>query len=58
MNVYIIIQFLEYCKVEDLDGGEVKFIREGFEKRVSILTFFFEQMILFPMTKKDVYFSI
>ena len=27
--------FLEYCKVEDLDGGEVKFIREGFEKRVS-----------------------
>jgi len=23
----------KYCKVEDLDGGEVKFIREGFEKR-------------------------
>ncbi len=29
------LYFLEYCKVEDLDGGEVKFIREGFEKRVS-----------------------
>ena len=27
--------FLEYCKVEDLDGGGVNFIRGGFEKRVS-----------------------
>ena len=47
MNVYIIIQFLEYCKVEDLDGGEVKFIREGFEKRVSILTFFLTNDFIF-----------